>query len=253
MTDAQWKAIEPIFKEEVGNHGNRAKWNKRILMDAVLYLTKTGCQWRMIPKNFPPYQTVWSFYRRAQKSGLWTRLMNVLIKLDREMRGRKADPSFSLIDSQSVKTTGPAEERGFDGGKKIKGRKRHIVIDLWGNILAVVVHAANLHDTMQGGEIFQKALSESPSLLGVCADAGYRETFENAIKSLGLKVEISERIKHEFEILPYPSILPSPHLSVKRQTSLLRSSLPSGSSKPRASSDIPRPSRCKGPNEGIRP
>ncbi|MDR0965257.1 MAG: transposase [Myxococcales bacterium] len=81
--------------------------------------------------------------------------MKVLVKLDRERRGRKAVPSFSLIDSQSVKTTGPAEERGFDE-KKIKGKKRHIVTDLSGNILAVVVHAANLNDTTQGGEVFQR-------------------------------------------------------------------------------------------------
>jgi transposase len=97
--DAQCQAAEPIFKEAVGNHENRAKWSKRILMNAVLYLTKTGCQWRMISKEFPPYLTVWSFYRRAKESGLWKRLMKVLVKLDREMRGRKAEPSFSLIDS----------------------------------------------------------------------------------------------------------------------------------------------------------
>ncbi|MDR0965669.1 MAG: transposase [Myxococcales bacterium] len=90
-------------------------------MNAVLSLTKTGCQWRMIPKDFPPYQTVWSFYRRAKKSGLWTRLMKALIKLEREMRGRKADPSFSIIDSQSVKTMEPAEEQGGDGGKRQRG------------------------------------------------------------------------------------------------------------------------------------
>jgi transposase len=82
-------------------------------MNAMLYLTKAGCQWRMIPKDFLPHQTVWSFYRRAKKSGLWTRLMKVLVKLDHEMREKKADPSFSL---------GPAEERGFDE-KKDKGQR----------------------------------------------------------------------------------------------------------------------------------
>lgn len=101
-----------------------------------------------------------------------------------------------------MKTTGAAEQRGYDGGKKVKGRKHHIVTDMMGNLLHVVVHAANIHDTIAGGAVIRGALKKYPSVKGVCGDAGYRKTFEEAAKALGLSVDIVERIKPRFEILP---------------------------------------------------
>jgi len=121
LTDEQWKFIEPIFKKMVGSYGNRAKWDKRILMNAVLYLNKTGCQWSLLPSDFPPYTTVSSFYHRAIKNGVWELITQALVKLDRTKNGREPDPTYALIDSQSTKTIGASEERGIDGGKKNKG------------------------------------------------------------------------------------------------------------------------------------
>lgn len=116
--------------------------------------------------------------------------------------GRHSDPSYSLIDSQSVKTTDKAIERGIDGGEKIKGRKRHIVPDTQGHLLHVKVHSANVHDTVAGCEVFEKALQKHPTLKGVCADAGYRKTMEEFVKTvLGKTIEISERIKPGWAIL----------------------------------------------------
>lgn len=113
-------------------------------------------------------------------------------------------PTYAIIDSQSVKTAAIAHDKGFDGGKKVKGRKRHIVVDTMGNLLSVVVHAANIHDTAAGIFVAQKAFESYPGLKGFCADAGYRRTFEQDVQDkLGLSVDISEKIKGtSWSVLP---------------------------------------------------
>jgi len=115
LTDKEWSIIEGFFPL-----GNRCSWHKRSLVNAVLYLVKTGCQWRLLPHDFPPHDTVWSFYRRAKESGLWEKIMDALVKKTREQAGRNASPSYGIIDSQSTKTDAANEERGYDGGKKRK-------------------------------------------------------------------------------------------------------------------------------------
>ena len=121
LTDAQWKILEPIFKSNKGQHF--VLHSKRNLVNAVLYLVKTGCQWRLLPNDFPPHDAVWSFYRRAVKSGKWEKAMDNLVKKTRVDDGRKPKPSYGLIDSQSAKTTSASVNKGFDGGKKNKGTK----------------------------------------------------------------------------------------------------------------------------------
>lgn len=115
LSDTQWELIRHHFEQ-----GRRRKHAKRILVNAVLYLVKTGCQWRMLPKDFPPHQTVHSFYRRARINGVWEAVMDDLVKKTRIKAGRKESPTYTLIDSQSVKTTSASDERGIDGGKKQK-------------------------------------------------------------------------------------------------------------------------------------
>lgn len=116
LTDAQWEAIKANFR----GMRNR-KWDKRELVNAVLYYEKTGCQWRLLPHDFPPYATVWSFYRRAKQSGLWERILYDMVEKTRVQAGRNAAPTYGIVDSQSVKTTSAAEERGIDDGKKSEG------------------------------------------------------------------------------------------------------------------------------------
>ena len=112
-------------------------------------------------------------------------------------------PTYGIIDSQSAKTVLASDDRGIDGGKKIKGRKRHIVVDTQGNLLAVVVHAANIHDTKSGINPARKAFEKYPTIQKFCGDDGYRKSFEqDVLEQLGLVVDISKRIKPEFEILP---------------------------------------------------
>ena len=119
LTTKQWNLIKPLFENE--NRGRHLRvHNKRKLVNAVLYLNKTGCQWRQLPHDFPKYTTVSSFYQRAVKSGLWEKIRGLLVVKSRLQAGREPLPSYGLIDSRSVKTTSASEERGIDGGKKSK-------------------------------------------------------------------------------------------------------------------------------------
>ena len=113
LTDYQWEAIEDFFCQM-----RTYKWCKRELVNAVLYITKTGCQWRNLPHDFPPWKTVYSFFRRANINGLWDEIMEYLVEITRQIEDRNPDPSYAIIDSQSVKTVSASEQRGIDGGKK---------------------------------------------------------------------------------------------------------------------------------------
>ena len=155
LTDMQWRKIEPIFQSNKGRYV--IKHSKRDLVNAVLYLVKTGCQWRLLPKEFAAYATVWSFYRRAIKSGKWEQAMDFLVEKTQEGAVRKSTASYGIIDSQSSKTTFASEAIGIDGEKRVNGRKRHILVDIMGNLLGIVVHAANIHDTKAGIDCARKA------------------------------------------------------------------------------------------------
>jgi transposase len=121
LTDSQWSLIKDFF---VVNRGkNLQQHDKRELVNAVLYRIKTGCQWRLLPKDFPPHDTVWSFYRRAVRKGIWGKVMDKIVAKVRVDAGRNEEPSYCLIDSQSSKTTNKNENRGIDGGKKQKVAK----------------------------------------------------------------------------------------------------------------------------------
>ena len=114
LSDSQWAVIEPLFPRA----GNKSKWEKRELVNAVLYLVDNGCKWRNLPHDFPPYTTVANFYYAAIKSGLWEKIRATLVEKVRVTAGRNAKPSYAIIDSQSVKTTAAAEERVDDGKKQ---------------------------------------------------------------------------------------------------------------------------------------
>ena len=116
LNEQQWNLIQHHF--DTGKYGTVRKHDRRSLINGVLYVIKTGCQWRYLPVNYPPWKSVYSFYKRAKDKGIWESMMKDLVEKSRVKMGRNPDPSYSLIDSQSVKTTGKGKDRGIDGGKK---------------------------------------------------------------------------------------------------------------------------------------
>jgi putative transposase len=120
LKKAEWNLVKHFFEFNNG-YGNRAKYAEKTKVNAILYVVKSGCQWRMLPKNFPPWKTVYSYYRRLCLSGVWEKVIDYLNQQKRIREGRSKDPSYAIVDSQSVKTQYKGPERGFDGGKKNKG------------------------------------------------------------------------------------------------------------------------------------
>ena len=144
LTDKEWSRLEPFFIV-TNNSNHRRKHSVRTMVNAIFYIAKTGCQWRFLPKEYPNWKTTYNYFSRLNKSGKWQVILNELNKTNRVKSGRSEDPSLAIIDSQSVKTTTKGK-KGYDGGKKVKGRKRTISVDMQGNLLAVSIDTANIHD-----------------------------------------------------------------------------------------------------------
>jgi putative transposase len=143
LTDAEWAVLEPFFPPP-SYVGRPRKWPLRRIVEAILYLLRGGLPWRMLPPCFPPVSTVRRWFYLWRDNGLWLSLNHALLLIGREAVGREASPSAGVIDSQSVKTTESGGPRGYDAGKKIKGRKRHILTDTEGNLVHAVIHTADI-------------------------------------------------------------------------------------------------------------
>ena len=173
LTNAQWENLLPYLPEP-SSLGRPLKWEMRSIINAMFYIVKSGCQWRMLPHQMPPWQTVYSHFRKWKIDGTWFMIHQALHEQTRRDVGKVPSPTVAIIDSQSVKTTELATSRGFDAHKKVKGRKRHIVTDTIGIPLGVKVTDANISDNQVAIELLTEIFSWQITIQLVCADAGYR-------------------------------------------------------------------------------
>ncbi|WP_328883518.1 IS5 family transposase [Streptomyces sp. NBC_00299] len=213
LSDARWELIEPVLSawrfERRGralDFGRPPEHDLREIMNAILYVDRTGVQWRYLPHDFPNWNTVYGYFAKWQSDGNFAQLNGLLRELVRQQEGKHRHPSACVIDAQSVKTSTsvPARTQGIDAGKKIVGRKRSIITDTLGLLLAVLVTAAGVQDSTAGRPLLEQAATEHPTLRKVWVDGGYRKHFVEHAAALGIDLEIVQRTPGAKGFTPIP-------------------------------------------------
>ena len=205
LTEGQWQIIWPLLPKRAKR--GRKPIDRREIINAILYVNRTGCQWRAVPHEFPKWKTVYNIFWQWRNNGLWQEIHDKLREQVRQAEGKKKTPTAAIIDSQSVKTTEVGgEERGYDAGKNISGRKRHIVVDTLGLILAVVVHAANQQDNDGACLVLYSLWEKMKRIRVIFADSAYgRNDLPDFVKqTLGFIIELVKRPRGTkgFKVLP---------------------------------------------------
>jgi transposase len=190
LTDSEWEQVRPIF-DPPGRTGRPEKYPRRQMLDACIYVLRSGCSWRMLPKDFPPWEVVYKTFRRWQSQGLFESMYDELRVLWRTRQHRAPEPSHVIIDSQSVKTSAQGGPKGYDAAKKVKGRKRHLLTDTMGLLLAIVVTAGSVQDRDAALPLVGLASAKAPAMKKLYADSGYEGQRAREIRELhGIEVEI---------------------------------------------------------------
>ena len=203
LTEKQWQVIKNILEPQARNR----KHSLKEIMNAILYINKTGCQWRMLPSDFVPWQTVYYYFRKWKLEGVFEEVMDTLHAFIRKQAGRQESPSLGIMDSRSVKTSHHVDsDRGIDGNKKIKGRKEHIIVDTLGLPLAVAIHEANLHDSKGAPQVIEKLAYKFPRLVKILADGGYKGKLADWVKKkFGWVLDVvlrPDECPTKFQVLP---------------------------------------------------
>lgn len=201
LTDAEWEILAPLLPPPART-GRHRSWEMRELINAIFFVLRGGVPWRMLPQHFPPHQTTYRWFMRFRDDGTWKSLNHYLVMLDRERVGREASPSASVIDTQSVKTTEAGGPRGFDAAKKIKGRKRHALVDTDGRALEVQVQSASLQDRDGAPPVLKASRTRFPFIQTVFADSVYAG--EKVANATSIVVQIVRRLADQvgFQVLP---------------------------------------------------
>ena len=201
LNDLAWAVVEPQLPAALPG-GRPRTTNLRAVVNAIFYLLRTGCQWRLLPREYPPRSTVYHYFSVWRAQGVWTRIQRALHKQVRVTAGRAECPTVVIMDGQSVKTTERGGTRGFDGHKRVKGRKRHILVDTLGLPIASRVGPANISDRKAGHRLLGGLRLAFPKIRTVIADAGHesRKLAEQLRRRDGYELRIVKRKQRAFKV-----------------------------------------------------